>query len=170
VTRRHLPPSTTTAQIDCNHYLFALLGSREDADDALHETFVQLVRSRRRLALVTNLAGYVFKTARNEAFRLSARRSRSGQPGCTSEPEAWFCRPTTNASDALEIAESIAKGLSQLVMEQREVVELHIYSGLAFREIAELLDLPPGTVATRYRAAIAAMRQSLSPRSCRELD
>ena len=40
----------------------------------------------------------------------------------------------------------------------RELVELKIYSGLTFREIAAIVDRPPATVATRYRRAIETLR------------
>jgi RNA polymerase sigma-70 factor (ECF subfamily) len=144
-----------------HHYLLVVLGCRADADDALHETFIRLVRSRHRLATVTNLTGYVFRIARNEAARLAKRRSR----GNAAEPfdlADCFDHSANADAKAREVAESVLKGLTQLTLEQREVVELHIYADLPFREIAELVDLPLGTVATRYRAAIAVLRQSLS--------
>jgi DNA-directed RNA polymerase specialized sigma24 family protein len=38
------------------------------------------------------------------------------------------------------------------------VVELKTYAGLTFRKIAEVAGLPQGTVATRYRSALALLR------------
>src|SRR5438477_13204021 len=61
----------------CHHYLVALLGSRDAADEVLQETFLRLVRKRRSLAGVRNLAAYVFIVARNEALRFAGRRTRN---------------------------------------------------------------------------------------------
>jgi RNA polymerase sigma-70 factor, ECF subfamily len=52
----------------------------------------------------------------------------------------------------------VAAGLARLSPEQREIVELKAYAGLTLAEIAEMSDLPPGTVASRYRAAVARLR------------
>ena len=47
------------------------------------------------------------------------------------------------------------------------MVELKSNGGLTLREIAEVTGLPPGTVATRYRTAIARLRERLT-RKCHE--
>jgi len=45
-----------------------------------------------------------------------------------------------------------------LSAEDRELVQLKIYAGLTFREIAEITGKPPGTVATRYRRSLESLR------------
>ena len=61
-----------------HHYLTVRLGSRQDADDVLQETFVRLARNRGKLLSVDNLAAYVFTVARNESNRLAERRKHDG--------------------------------------------------------------------------------------------
>ena len=51
------------------HYLTIKLGSSSDAEDVLQETFYRLVRYSFRLRFVKNSGAFVFKIARNEAFR-----------------------------------------------------------------------------------------------------
>ena len=46
-------------------------------------------------------------------------------------------------------------------MEQAEIVTLKIWSGLTFAQIAELTSAPAGTVASRYRYALAQLRRIL---------
>ena len=48
--------------------------------------------------------------------------------------------------------------LARLTFEQREIVELKIYVKLTFSEIAEIVGVPQGTVATRYRTAMERMK------------
>ena len=55
-------------------------------------------------------------------------------------------------------AEVVAAALGRLTVEDRELVELKVFAGLTFREIADVTGLPQGTVATRYRRAIESMR------------
>lgn len=52
--------------------------------------------------------------------------------------------------------------LREFSEDEREVVELKIFSGLTFAEIASVLDRPAATVATWHRRAIPTMRQSLN--------
>ncbi len=141
-----------------HHYLVVRLGSREDADDMLQETFVRLARTRNRLAAVENLVAYVFAAARNEAARLAGRKGRSPRQERAPRAEDLFCEAGGGDLRAREAAESVAGALARLEDPLREIVELKVYAGLTFREIAEVTGLPQGTVATRYRAALAKMR------------
>ena len=142
-----------------HHYLVGRLGSREAADDVLQETFLRLARSSRRLGSVENPVAYAFTVARNEALRKQQR------PGCE--------RRFLSGADLFEIAgrderqsretsEVVAQALSRIRDEQREVIELKIYGGLTFREIAEVTGVAQGTVATRYRAGINCLRSLLA--------
>jgi RNA polymerase sigma-70 factor (ECF subfamily) len=141
-----------------HHYLVVRLGSREDADDVLQETFVRLARTRKRLSGVDNLVAYVFTIARNEAARLAAGRARRREQQAGLAGSVLFMEAAVNDPEAREAAELVAAALRRLEPEGREVVELKTYAGLTFREIAEVTGLPQGTVATRYRTAIGRMR------------
>lgn len=141
-----------------HHYLVVQLQSRADADDALQETFLRLARGRGRLAAVENLTAYVFAVARNEASRLAARRRRTSAD--TLSGDSLFGGGSDDAQ-VRETAELVATALGQLRSEEREVIELKTYAGLTLAEIAAVTGAPPGTVATRYRAALKKLRQLL---------
>lgn len=142
-----------------HHYLVARLGSRDAADDVLQETFLRLARSHRRFASVENPIAYAFTVARNEMLRKQKREGR----------ERWFASAAElfniemhDDGHSREAAELVADALNKVSQEQREVIELKIYSGLTFREIAEVTGIPQGTVATRYRAGIERLRNVLA--------
>jgi RNA polymerase sigma-70 factor (ECF subfamily) len=141
-----------------HRYLVVRLGSRHDADEVLQETFVRLARTRRRLARVENLVGYVFTVARNEAARWLRRRRRARGKVSTAGTEALLTEAVADGVQAREAADLVATALGRLAPEQREVVELKTFGGLTFREIGEVTGLPQGTVATRYRTAIGKLR------------
>jgi RNA polymerase sigma-70 factor (ECF subfamily) len=141
----------------CHHYLSMYLGSRDAADEVLQETFVRLVRGRARLARVDNLVAYVFTVARNEAARHAGRRARHRQRYTPLAAADLF----HDTDDALrrETAEAVVAALRQISDDQREVVELKVYGGLTFREIAEITGVPLQTAATRYRSALERLRE-----------
>ncbi len=145
-----------------HHWLSMRLESRTDADDVLQETFVRLARSRKKLRGVENLTAYVFTVARHEAARLQKQRA--------TEARVLAAKPLGEPEDttaACEAAELVTLALAKLPTEQREIVELKAYAGLTLREIAEVTALPAGTVATRYRTALARLRDWLT-RQCHD--
>lgn len=106
---------------------------------------------------------WLFRVALNEAI-LARRR------GATAERVLRKVRREESAgnaelfSDVLvrgETVEAVRKAMSELPSSQREVVRLRIYEEMKFREIAERLNVPLGTVLARMRAALAKMRAAL---------
>jgi RNA polymerase sigma-70 factor (ECF subfamily) len=139
------------------HYLLVRLGSWADADDALQETFLRLVRTREKLAEVDNLEAYVITIARNEAARLTAGRASRQRKQESLTAEKLF-RFDPGDADARENAETVAAAWERLEPDLREVVELKTFSGLTFQQISQTTGLPQGTAATRYRSALVKMR------------
>lgn len=140
-------------------YLAVRLGSPDDAADVLQEVFVRIARGREGLRRGEgDLTGYIFTIARNEAMRLLAKRSR--QP----DADLNLIAETGSAgnSERSENADAVQFALRSLSDAQCEVVTMKIYGGLTFGEIAATTGLPQGTVATRYRAALARMRELLA--------
>ena len=135
-------------------YLAARLGSRDAASDVLQSAFLRAVKSRRRFRGVENPVAYMFQIARNEVARLVGKRRVTIK---TLPIEDAFFAASENGDDA----EAIAAAIARLDDDDRELVELKIYAGLTFREIATIVDRPPATVATRYRRALESLRQWL---------
>ena len=57
----------------------------------------------------------------------------------------------------------VEQALRSLPAEQQEVVTLKEWGGLTFAEIASALEIPPGTAASRYRLALARLKETLLP-------
>jgi RNA polymerase sigma factor (sigma-70 family) len=134
-----------------HHYLVVRLGSRDEAAEVLQETFLRLARSHRRFGSVENPVAYAFAVARNEAARKHQRQGRERTAFSAAE---LFDIAASDDRQSREAAEAVVEALGCLGDEQREVIELKFYSGLTFREISEVLGIPQGTAATRYRAAL----------------
>jgi RNA polymerase sigma-70 factor (ECF subfamily) len=140
-----------------HRWLTVRMGSRDLADEVLQETFVRLARMRRNLRRVDSPAAYAFKVAQREASRWLRWRRRERARMMKLEAELPSRDATTDAPD-LDLAEWAAAALRRLRRVERVVVELKIFGQLTFREIAQVTETPPGTVATRYRSAIDRLR------------
>ena len=67
----------------------------------------------------------------------------------------------TSTMDTRFRQQCIEKVLREMRPDYAEVVILHIWESLTFREIATILNENPATIATRYRAALRLFRQNL---------
>jgi RNA polymerase sigma-70 factor (ECF subfamily) len=101
-----------------------------------------------------NPVAYVYEIARNEAVRTSGKRRRTS---ATPLPAGELFAANGDFRRA-EDAEMAAMALGRLDDDDRELVELKIYGGLTFQEIAAVVGRPAATVATRYRRAIESLR------------
>ena len=66
-----------------------------------------------------------------------------------------------NDSDAMLDRMVLETAMSVLDAEERQIVVLHAMTGFKHREIAEILDLPTGTVLSKYNRALKKMRKEM---------
>jgi len=146
-------------------YAFLLNFTRDEADtrDLLQELFVKLAREPKLLNGVREQRAFLIRLAHNAAIDLMRRR---GTRNRTRENfAAEFISPFAPTTDPDEkvFREELAVALGELPAEQRAVVHLKLWEGLTFEEIAEALEIPPNTAASRYRYGLDKLRGRLRP-------
>lgn len=134
-----------------------VLGDRAAAEDVVHDVFVSLARRARRLRSRGRLKEYLLASCVNRARDLLRRRQRERRAMRAADPPTTTVTPDRQAQEADETAR-VVEALASLSPEQREVVALRIHGQQKFREIAELLGIPPSTAKSRYRYALDALR------------
>ena len=139
-------------------FLQALLCSRHDAEDVLQTVFVRIVRKRHRLTKARCLDAYVYRIARNEAYRMVNRRKRDQKAQGTTE--SWLIVSESNREPS-DLTEQLQAALAQLTQPQREVIVMKIYGQKTFLEISRLLGLSQNTAASRYRYGIEKLQNLL---------
>ena len=136
-------------------YLTLRLASADQAADVLQTAMMRAVRSRRKFERVDSPVAYLFRIACNEAARLAKRKARRSEQSLTAKQISELAHVPTDFCDDIEM---VLAALGRLTGEDRELVQLKIYAGLTFREIAEVTGRPQATVATRYRRALDSLR------------
>ena len=140
-------------------YTLALAITRcpESAEDAVQDACTRLWRS--TIEPTGDCVAYVFASVRNAALEI-ARRGRD-----TIEPSASIYGDRRAEPPALAIAaerhDMARRAVDGLESQQREVVVLRLYGGLTFQQIADTLDEPLPTVASRYRRALERIRDNI---------
>ena len=127
-----------------------------DAQDLVQEAVVESWR--RQSAGAPPPLGLVYATIRHRAIDLArrdARRTGREMAAHADGPQCWFdC-----GLDERERHVLIHKAMSQLTAIYREVVTLKVWGGLTFAEIAEALEIPANTAASRYRYGLIELRK-----------
>jgi RNA polymerase sigma-70 factor, ECF subfamily len=105
------------------------------------------------LRIVRNAFYDSLAEARREKRELSLEEERAGgrEPADPSDPEIELLRRADG--------EVLRRALDQLAAPLREIIVLREIEGLSYREIAEVCDLPPGTVMSRLSRARQAMQE-----------
>lgn len=134
----------------------ACLHNADEAQDVTQDTFVRIWEAAGGYRARGVPMAWVLTICRNLA-RMRLRRS--GRAEELSE-EQWNAIPSSSVP-ALEDRLVLQTALGALEDAERQVVLLHVSSGLKHREIAELLGLPVSTILSRYNRAMKKMRAQL---------
>jgi RNA polymerase sigma-70 factor, ECF subfamily len=122
------------------------------AEDVVHGVFLKLLRGKQIVPDAP--AAYLYRAVRNAA--LNARRDRS-RDAPLPDQDAWFMHRERDR----EAAFALQQALRELPDEQREAVVMQIWSGMTLEEVAEATDVPLNTASSRYRYALAKLRERL---------
>lgn len=135
-----------------------LAGQAADADDLVQVALERALARADQWRPDARLDAWVFGILRNawlDELRARSRRQRVFAP-----EEAGEAVGEESAERRVQ-AMSVAAAMARLPEEQREVVALVLVEGLSYRETADLLEVPVGTVTSRLARARAALQALL---------
>jgi RNA polymerase sigma-70 factor (ECF subfamily) len=141
-----------------------VLNSTAEAEDVAQDVFLRLWNEPDRFdpargTLRSFLLAQSHARAVDAVRSLDARRRREAKDalrtataGYDIEHEAWD----------LSLADQVARALAELPVDERRAIELAYFEGCTYREVAQLLNQPEGTVKGRIRNGMRRMRKSLA--------
>jgi RNA polymerase sigma-70 factor (ECF subfamily) len=134
----------------------SLSRNQHDADDLVQSAVERAWRHIDQLRPGANLASWMFGIMKNAW--IDNRRAR-GRRGEVALPEDSGDHPAVNPADLNTSLWSVSEAMDKLPEEQRLAVALVLVEGLSYKEAAQLLDIPMGTLTSRLargRTALAA--------------
>ena len=147
----------------CRH----VLANSHDAEDAAQDTFVKAFRGLRHFRPDASLYTWLYRIAVNTCIDYRRRRVFSSLFRITSEGEEEPVDVASDAPSPERLYESkqagigLRKGLAALSDKLRTVIVLKELEELSYEEIAEVLDLPLGTVKSRIARAREELKISM---------
>lgn len=147
------------------HRNLGLLGVPDsEVDDVFQETWIRVVRSAERFDTQRRFTTWLFSIALN--LCRDARRRRRLSVGTNEDVSDWEPQPEPDQVpepfarlSQKQSREAVGRLLAQLPDPMREVVTLRYYEDMDLGDIAEVIQIPVGTVKSRLHHAIRRIRE-----------
>ncbi|MEE8441235.1 MAG: RNA polymerase sigma factor [Spirochaetia bacterium] len=140
---------------------YAVMRNRDDADDIAQETFVRAYQSISRFDETRPLFPWLYRIARNLCLnrieRVTERETELPEfdylPDAAAGPE--------ESAIAAEERTRVRNAVGRLPDQHRQIIQLSHFQECSYREIADILDVPIGTVMSRLHNARRKLRELL---------
>ncbi len=150
-----------------------LVGSREEAEDLMQETYARAFRSWRSYQPGTNLRAWLLRILTNLNIDRARARQRRPQTEPLEEGDYFlYNRLADSSSDSQPEEEervlarlsqdNVVTALAELPHDFRDVVVLVDIGGFAYAEAAQILDIPVGTVMSRLHRGRRILKRQLA--------
>ena len=142
-----------------------MMGNHDDAYDAVQESFVKAFNNLARFDLKRAFGPWFFQILRNQCR--DQLRSRQARGRLETVDERLELRPAgegyspERARQRTAARDALWKGLERIGDEHREILVLKELEGFRYNEIAEIIGIPEGTVASRLFHARRALKEAL---------
>ena len=138
-------------------YAFRLTGRQADAEDLAQQTFLQAQRKLHQLREPKHATAWLFAILRSLLIKSRRRNRPMAAADAQVEPDLMAAPEAPEEVDS----ERLQAALSQLPDEHRTIVLMFYMEELSYKESAEALDVPMGTVMSRLSRAKSRLRELL---------
>ncbi len=130
-------------------------------EDVVQDAFLKLVAQTR---IPEQVVPWLFRVVRNRAISVarSERRRQRHEAVAAARAAPWFVADLAKDLDA----QTLRAALGELPLEQREVIVAHLWGGLTFEQVGELVSCSTSMAYRRYVAGVSALRERLGAVPC----
>jgi RNA polymerase sigma-70 factor (ECF subfamily) len=153
-----------------------VVGRREDAEDITSDFFIKLIRVAGQFKKGSPHKTWLVTIARNMSLDFMRKNNREllvaeNGDDTHGDSEALDKMSVNSENDSVKLsnevenkailAEDMRRAMKELTPKEREITDMKLAGGMKFREIAEVLHQPIGTVTWTYNQAIKKLRRCL---------
>jgi RNA polymerase sigma-70 factor (ECF subfamily) len=151
-------------------FFWRLSPDRHAAEDGTQETFLRLWKARARYEPTGRFSTYLFQIAKNHFLHEREKRDHrigSRQPSAKNPTESAGMLASSEKADgpilASELQAAVSQAMARLPDALRLAYVLTEQEGMSYKQAAEVLDCPVGTVSSRKVEAVRRLRGLLQP-------
>ena len=139
-----------------------LLSEKSEAEDVVHEGFINFVKNIAQFTLTGNLKGYLATCTVNKVRNIHRSKARHGTVDLNAiDPPASKLKRPDEWIVIDEAYTQFCQAMNELPYEQREVITLRVQAEMKFSTIAAMQETSVKTAMSRYRYGISKLRTLL---------
>lgn len=135
-------------------FVYTYFNNPHDAEDVMQTVFLKVKLNLDKYRHGSNGVAWILEIAKNTSLTELARRKRFTE---LSDYET-SASVDYNLDEGSPVTEAMNRVLSS---EEKRIITLHVIWGYKFREIASALDMPTGTVTSKYKRAVDKLKTEL---------
>lgn len=134
----------------------------EPAEDAVQEAFVALAQQTR---LPDDPLAWLARTTRNQILQTQrGKRRRTAREQSVAQERSWFSHQSEYQDQQLD-GQQVTLWLAALDAGDREIIVMHLWGGLTFRQIADIIGRSAATANRRYQQALGELQARAKQKS-----
>ena len=151
--------------------VYGMVRNKEDARDLAQDAFIKAYKNLHRFRLESSFYTWLYRIAMNVCIdfhrRRKIRRTEAFDEGIGARGSDGMIDPIHRKLDPgkdlerKQLREKIAAAMEELPEEQKQIIVLREIDGMSYKEIAEVLDIPEGTVMSRLFYARKKLQAAL---------
>ncbi len=136
-------------------FILSMTLSKEDAEDLLQETYIRIRGACHLYRKQGNPMAWMMKIAKN----LFLMKQRTERKTTIVDIDNYANKLSLNQIPATEDRILLEELFKKVIQEDRDIIIMHVIMGMRHKEIAEILNLPVGTVLSRYHRSMKKLKQ-----------
>ncbi len=143
-------------------FILKQLGDRSEAEDVFHEAFLAVLRERRTEREIASFKAWIFQVARNLCLNRIRSRARAAKAIDADAQSMTTPEHPESLLAASQAPAALKRAVERLPEPLANLYQLRT-SGLSYDEIAQILEVPLGTVKSRMHEMVERLRKEIQP-------
>lgn len=131
------------------YYVYKSLNCAMASEDIVQNVFLKLFENLNKIKNKNAVGGWIFKTAQNEIYQKFRDKARDKEVEAYDENSLKDGKDLMTEIEEKELKSIIENELNKIPADQREVFILREYSGLSYKEIADIMEIDENTIKSR---------------------